>query len=293
MKGKSIALVLSSVFVFVSTAECQKNNWAERIDRAYHKGDTDLALIISDECIEELLDKALQIQEAIEKETLTLPIGFLDEGKRAVAKTYPELDGVATAYFYKGLSHYENDDKRAALEMLKKAEQFPGGRCLASGGWFWSPANLASHIREDLSFYKKPPYEIYLILSWNAFHEKNFDLAISFSDQCINEFFVLALRMEKRLKNKKVELVRRVRGPTEEQKASIFKNRILNFVATCFYIKAWSLENTNRIDEALASYDAAIRLTYSRSWDQRADLFWSIPDAAKDRVKLIEAKRPR
>ncbi len=118
--------------------------------------------------------------------------------------------------------------------------------------------------------------------SWTAFNKEEFQKAIEFADQCIDEFKGGAKRMQKRLEDEDTSLPP-VGKVSESVKNEILSRGLLNDVATCYFIKGRSLEKLSNIESAIAAHQEAAILTYARCWDPKG-WFWSVSEAAKDRL---------
>lgn len=123
--------------------------------------------------------------------------------------------------------------------------------------------------------------------AWDAYNKKDYIIAISYAEECINEFEGGADRKQEQLEQENAP-----RPPTgkvsKQERERIFVNGLLNAVATCFYIKGRSEEALGQRNEAITAHQAASRYTYARCWDKRTKTFWSPSEAALDRLHLFE-----
>lgn len=129
--------------------------------------------------------------------------------------------------------------------------------------------------------------------AWDNFNKKDFEKAISFADDCIDNFAKAALRIQNELDSTKVPL-----PPTGSvsaaEKDKIFKRGLLNDVATAFWIKGRSAEYLyrkgglkNEEYKILAdkAYQETCKYKHGRTWDLKG-WFWSPCAAANDRMPL-------
>ena len=129
--------------------------------------------------------------------------------------------------------------------------------------------------------------------AWSAFNKKDYGKAISFSNDCIDNFGKAATRIQKELDSIEVPL-----PPTmvvsDAEKDRIFKRGLLNDVATAYWIKGRSSEYLYRQggakkDEykkmAEDAYKETCKYKHGRTWDPKG-WFWSPFEAASDRLPL-------
>lgn len=130
----------------------------------------------------------------------------------------------------------------------------------------------------ERAFADQPLHEKQTAAAWEAFKKGDHAEAIRRADICIDEFFGVAARRQKELDEKKERVPNgRVNA---QQKEEIFKNGVLNDVATCYYIKARAADRLGRkavADKALA---AVAKYPAARAWDS-GGWFWSPSEAAE------------
>jgi hypothetical protein len=73
---------------------------------------------------------------------------------------------------------------------------------------------------------------------------------------------------------------------SDDVKQRIFKNGLLNDVATCLFIKGRSAEAMGDKTLAIRSYQAVQKLDCGRAWDPNG-WFWSPAEASTDRLEVI------
>ena len=129
--------------------------------------------------------------------------------------------------------------------------------------------------------------------AWDAFNKKDYEKAIAFSNECIDNFAKAAARIQKELDSLNVPP-----PPTgavsDAEKDRIFKRGLLNDVATAYWIKGRSAEYLYRKGGAkkgeykkLAeeAYKEACNYKHGRTWNPKG-WFWSPCESASDRLPL-------
>lgn len=128
---------------------------------------------------------------------------------------------------------------------------------------------------------------------WDAYNKANYESAIKFADQCIDNFGKEADREQEKL-DKENEPLPPTGTVTAAEKNKILKRGLLNDVATAYFIKGRSAEYLYRAgartsagykDMAKAAYEATCRYKHARTWDTKG-WFWSPCEAASDRLPL-------
>jgi tetratricopeptide (TPR) repeat protein len=127
-----------------------------------------------------------------------------------------------------------------------------------------------------------PPNARLTKASWDAFNAKDYNKAIEIADDCIDQFGPAAERMQRESRWEPPE--GRV---SESERERIHAQGPLNDVATCWFIKGWSLEKQKKIPEAIAAYREAERFPHARTWDL-SGFFWKPAIAASDRRTKLE-----
>lgn len=117
--------------------------------------------------------------------------------------------------------------------------------------------------------------------AWDAFNSGKYLMAITNADKCIEEFRGAALVKQEKLEKEKLDLP--TGAVSDEVKKKINENGLLNDVATCYFIKGYSLEKLSRKEDAIKSYQATMKFTYARVWDPQG-WFWSPAEAAEGRL---------
>lgn len=129
--------------------------------------------------------------------------------------------------------------------------------------------------------------------TWRAFNHKEYQNAIKFADQCIENFGKAADREQEKL-DKDKEPLPPTGAVSDAEKDKIFKRGVLNDVAAAYFIKGRSAEYLYLEKGAEASaykemaekaYEAACRYKHARTWDPQG-WFWSPCEAASDRLPL-------
>jgi hypothetical protein len=133
---------------------------------------------------------------------------------------------------------------------------------------------------------KAPLIERLTAAAWEEFHKENYLGAITNADKCIDEFLGAANRMQANLEKERKVIASGV--VSEEHKAQIHSNGLLNDVGTCLFIRGRSLEKLDNKSTARKAYETAKGYTYARTWDVDAQLFWSPAEAAADRLEILK-----
>lgn len=131
----------------------------------------------------------------------------------------------------------------------------------------------------------KARHEILTTAAWKALAKHDYNTATIRADDCLDDFLPLALRMQKKLEADKVKIA--VGNVTEAEKKRIFANGVLNDVAACLYIKGFSSERLERLEDAESTYLQAARCTYARVWDETQELFWSVAEVCEVRARAL------
>jgi hypothetical protein len=129
---------------------------------------------------------------------------------------------------------------------------------------------------------EQPLHEKLTKAAWDAYNAKEYDKAIEMTDKCIDEFEATAFRMQGELKKEPS-----TGTVSDDIKEEIFKNGVLNDVATCWFIKGRSLERLNKIEGAIQAYCKTSIYKYARTYDPNWKGFWSPSQATKDRLPLL------
>ena len=121
--------------------------------------------------------------------------------------------------------------------------------------------------------------------AWQHYNARDYEQAIDAAMECVEEFDQEAARIQVRLEKDQVEIP--LVGPASaSQKAEVFKNGVLNDVATCYYIIGRSNEHLGRADQALSTYAKGRKLAYARCWDPKG-WFWDPAQSAADRARRL------
>jgi hypothetical protein len=132
--------------------------------------------------------------------------------------------------------------------------------------------------------------EVCLKNAWSALNRSAYGDAISAADECIENFGRAAERAEARLVQQGVP-----EPPTgdvsDAEKSRIFKQGLLNDVATAYFVKGQAAQTLARRGArsgpyqqmAKEAFEACCRFKHARTWDPRG-WFWSPCEAAQDRL---------
>jgi tetratricopeptide (TPR) repeat protein len=113
--------------------------------------------------------------------------------------------------------------------------------------------------------------------AWAAFKNKDFDAAIQYAEKCIRSFSKSAQKQQSSLN----EL---------PPKDKAFSYWALNDVATCHFIKALSLLEQDRREDAKAVFTEIIAsYPHAQCWDT-GGWFWCVADGARDQLLMLEKR---
>jgi hypothetical protein len=146
-----------------------------------------------------------------------------------------------------------------------------------------------------MAFFISSPFaeEQCLKNAWSSFNEKDYEKAIEFSHECIDNFAKDALQIQNELEKSGVPLPPKG-AVSAAEKDQIFKRGLLNDVATAYWIKGRSAEylyHKGGIKKqeykkmAEEGYKGACKYNYGRTWDPKG-WFWSPCEAASKRLPL-------
>lgn len=264
---------------------------------ALAKKDYKTANARADDCLDDFLPKALGMQKKLEIEKVEIAAGDVTEAEEKRIFENGLLNDVAACLYIKGRSaeHLKRWDD--AEKAYSQASRYKHARVLDKRGWFWSVGEIceerAQALRlpprqraEALRELDKPPHERETGKAWNAFNKRAYPKAVAHAGKCIKQFSRPAQRLQNNLAKNRARVP--VGIVTESQKQKIFANGILNDVATCLFIKGRCAERRRQIPQAKAAYSAARKLTYARCWDPNGSFFWSVSEAASDRLALLQ-----
>jgi hypothetical protein len=132
--------------------------------------------------------------------------------------------------------------------------------------------------------------------AWTAFNKKNYEKAISFANDIIDNYGKAAYRIQENLVSSKAPLP--LTGTVSAaEKDRIFTRGLLNDVSTACWIKGRAAENLYRKGGsqkekyrimAIEAYKETGKYKYGRTWDPKG-WFWSPYEAAKDRLPLNDS----
>jgi hypothetical protein len=121
--------------------------------------------------------------------------------------------------------------------------------------------------------------------AWDALGSGKYETAITNANLWINKFHVQATQLQEKLQKEKADLP--TGAVSDEAKAKINENGVLNNVAACYFIKGDAADKLGRTEEARKAYAEAKKLTYARVWDPQG-WFWSPADAASDKLSALK-----
>ena len=116
--------------------------------------------------------------------------------------------------------------------------------------------------------------------AWDSYNAGHYEDAIAYADKCAELYETEAKAMQENL---------RLQGssPTQKSAEQIHVNWALNDVGTSYFIKAESLRELGRKEEALAAYKIVMnQFYYAQTWDPKG-WFWAPAEAASPRVTQL------
>lgn len=152
------------------------------------------------------------------------------------------------------------------------------------------PLAVASTVLSLQAAYPLPPHSKLTTKAFRAWDKKDYQKAIDYSQECIDEFLPAAKDLQKQFdpngtKAESLPPTGKVDGKKERE--VVFALGPLNDVATCYWIKGRSAEKLELDEEAKKAYENAAKLTGARCWD-KGGWFWSPANDAAGRLEQIE-----
>ena len=234
--------------------------------------------IYTEKCISLFEEKAHEMQAALKG---PVDPGRALENKQEVFK-YWALNDVAICYFIKGLSAMRQSQDQKAKEIFQHVtKNFRYAQSWDPMGWFWKPAEGA---RDQIVQMKKGvdfgnyTSEHLTIRAWNALETEDHEKVQIYTDKCISLFEEKAIEMQADLKTP-VDLEKNV-----VNKDGVFQYWALNDVATCYFIKGFSLRKQKQNKEAKEIFmHVAENFSYAQCWDPKG-WFWKPAEGARDQI---------
>lgn len=117
-----------------------------------------------------------------------------------------------------------------------------------------------------------------MVKAWDALGAGQYADVVKYTDKCAELYEEEAKKMQASMSEKAPK------GKEHDYWA-------LNDVGTCYFIKGEALTKLNKNTEALAAYKVvADELYYAQAWDPKG-WFWSPASAAKQKIKILAAKK--
>jgi len=138
-----------------------------------------------------------------------------------------------------------------------------------------------------LKFYQwqQQPVNVRLVMAgWNEYNNGNYGRAIVAADKCVDRFGRRASKLEADLTDTPLPRPGKV---TEVEKEAIYKNGLLNDVATCYWIKGDSASNLHKAEVARIAFTRACELSHALTYDPKG-FFWSPSADACDRLQDLK-----
>ncbi|MCF7893814.1 MAG: tetratricopeptide repeat protein [Candidatus Omnitrophica bacterium] len=111
--------------------------------------------------------------------------------------------------------------------------------------------------------------------SWSALGQRNFDKVYQLTDECIQTFTTKAKKQASKLND----------FPAKGEEANY---KVMNDVATCYFIKAESYMREEKKEKAIETFQEVIeKYPYAQSFDPRG-WYWSIQEKAKSSIEKLK-----
>jgi len=115
----------------------------------------------------------------------------------------------------------------------------------------------------------------YVNQSWEELGRRNFERVYELTDECIAEF-----------KKDADKISQSLRGFPPKGKENVYK--VMNDLATCYFIKGEALMRQGKIEEAVEAFNTIIeKYPYAQAWDPRG-WFWSLKEKAEITLKKLK-----
>ncbi|MFC1703500.1 hypothetical protein ACFL1E_01775 [Candidatus Omnitrophota bacterium] len=247
--------------------------------QALDKGDIEAVLAYTNKCIELYSKEAKKMQGGLTEYVKSAAEGGSDQDVFSLWA----LNDVGTCYFIQG----EAFRKASMFEEAKEAyttlvNGYAFAQCWDSKGWFWKPAEAAKEKLEMFVSGKDYDFGDYTsqtltTKAWGAFNAGDLNMALMYTDKCIELY-----------QDKAKEMQASLDGYPWESNEEVFSYWALNDVGTCFFIKGDMLRQAGKIQEAKEAFNTLMdEFKYAQSWDPNG-WFWKPADAARERLLEIE-----
>jgi len=227
-----------------------------------------------DEAVDAFTSKCIQLYEskAIEQnEALT------DYAPKDDAFSQWALNDVGTSYFIRGkmlLAQGKTDEAKAAFRTI--IEKLNYAQCWDPKGWFWKPAEAAQdQLQLAGTGYDFGDYTSQTLTTkaWDALAEGDHKAVALYTDKTFSFY-------EEEARKQQATLA----GFASKEKA--FDYWALNDVGTSHFIRAKSLQEQGKTDEAREHFKRVVeQYSYAQCWDPQG-WFWKVADASKDQLDL-------
>jgi tetratricopeptide (TPR) repeat protein len=138
-----------------------------------------------------------------------------------------------------------------------------------------------------------PPNVVITNAAWEDYNQGRYQQAIENAETCISDYEPDAIDEQRNLESQNIPMPP-MNGPSknisEQARDEILARGLLNDVATCWFIKARSLDKLKQNDQAFLSYCNTMKYTYARTYDLTWEGFWSPAEKARRRVSHIGRK---
>lgn len=146
---------------------------------------------------------------------------------------------------------------------------------------FWRASDILKYRTAVLPYF--PLNELLVYAAWKNYESGKFDITLQVVNECITELSQTALQIQQALQADNEEIPALGKIADNAAKNRIFSRGVLNDVASCWFVKARTLEKLDRITEAVVAYCETEKYTFARTYDPGFDGFWSPAQSASDR----------
>jgi tetratricopeptide (TPR) repeat protein len=292
----SLSLFLALAFVSMGAGEEQPK--LARGSRAEHEIETTAAWKALEEkaykqatqhaelVIDKFAPVASRLQKQLSETKEIPPVGSVTPEQEKAIHLRGPLNDVGAAYFICGKAAYKLGQNEKAREHFQEAAKLEGARVWdPQGKFFWAVAPIARRSIDDPSASDKAEHELLTGDAWDAFNRQDYRAAIKHADLCISQFQSTAKQLETQLTKRNATFPEG--AVTEDEKARIFQNGLLNDVCTSLFIQAQSAEKLGETQLARTAYKSASALPHARCWDPNG-WFWNPSSAAADRLRQLK-----
>ena len=253
---------------------------------ALAKNDFELAVKHADKVINQFAPAAARMEQQAKDGAAKIPVGAVSAEKEREIFSRGVLNDVAACQFIKAQALHKLGRPEEAKAAFTQASKLTAARVFdPSGSYFWAVAPIAERCIKNPELASKAVHEVIVSDAWAAFNAEDWKKAIAVADECINQFQDAAQAVQDQLTKSGESFPDG--AVSDNDRARILKNGILNDVAACLYIKGRAAENIGNRDMARSTYTAAEKFSHARCWDPQG-WFWKPGTASADRLPNVK-----